>query len=47
MTLDTCWELSRRWYAGRMESGWRGLSPEDGQAIFEEVGLTGDFWRMV
>lgn len=46
MTLDQCWAMARRWYAGRMEEGWRGRSPEAAQAIFEAVGLTGPFWRM-
>ena len=46
MTLDRCWELARRWYAGRMEPEWRGRPAQVNQAIFEEIGLTGDFWRM-
>lgn len=46
MTLDQCWAMAGRWYAGRMEAGWRGRSPEAAQAIFEAVGLTGPFWRM-
>lgn len=47
LSLDQCWELARRWYAGRDGPGWRGRSAEASQAIFEEVGLRGDFWRMV
>lgn len=46
MTLDRCWELARRWYAGRLEPEWRGRAAPASQAIFEEVGLTGSFWRM-
>ncbi len=46
MSLDRCWELARRWYAGRMEPQWRGRTPEAAAAIFDEVGLRGDFWRM-
>jgi hypothetical protein len=47
MTLDRCWALARRWYAGRMEAAWRGRTAEAAAAIFDEVGLVGDFWRMV
>jgi len=46
MTLDRCWELARRWYGGRLEPDWRGRPASASQAIFEEVGLSGDFWRM-
>jgi len=46
MTLDRCWDLARRWYAGRTEPEWRGRPAQASQAIFAEVGLTGDFWRM-
>lgn len=46
MTLDQCWAMAQRWYAGRMDPGWRGRSPEAAQAILEAAGLTGPFWRM-
>lgn len=46
MTLDQCWAVSRDWYAGRMEPGWRGRSAQAAQAIFEAAGLTGPFWAM-
>jgi len=47
MSLDACWELARRWYAGRLEPTWRGRTPEAAAAIFAEVGLSGGFWSMV
>jgi hypothetical protein len=47
MTLDQCWALSRRWYDGRLDPGWRGRTARSAQTIFESVGLVGDFWRMV
>ena len=46
MTLDQCWELARRWYAGRADAAWRGRSGVSAAAIFAEVGLLGDFWSM-
>lgn len=47
MTLDQCWEVARRWYAGRLEPTWRGRTPEAAQVIFAKAGLTDDFWRMI
>lgn len=44
--MEQCWDLSRGWYAGRMDASWRGLAPERAEGIFASVGLTGDFWRM-
>lgn len=46
MTLEQCWGLARRWYDGRLDASWRGLSPERAGALFASVGLTGEFWRM-
>ncbi len=41
------WALAQRWYAGRLSPEWRGRSGEEAQAIVDEVGLTGEFWRLV
>ena len=46
MTVDQLWELAARWFSGRLEPGWRHPTPQEAEAIFVEVGLTGDFWRM-
>ena len=43
----TMWAIVQPWYADRMDVGWRGLSAEAGQGIFDELGLTGDWWRLV
>lgn len=40
------WALAQAWYAGRMEPGWRGRTARQAQAILNEVGLTGEFWRL-
>ncbi len=44
MTLETTWELSRRWYGDRLDPGFRGRTPAAAMAIFRSVGLTGPFW---
>ncbi len=45
--FETMWAIAQPWYAGRLEADWRGLSAQAGQAIFDELGLTGDWWRLV
>ncbi len=40
------WALVQPWYAGRMSPDWRGRSAEEAQAIVDDVGLTGAFWRL-
>ncbi len=44
--LDTAWRLAHAWYADRLSPGWRRRTPDEAQAVFEELGLTGDFWRL-
>jgi hypothetical protein len=46
-TFAQVWELSKLWYDGRLLPSWRGRSAEETQAILKEVGLTGEFWRIV
>lgn len=46
MTVAQCWELTRRWYPGRLELGWRRPSAEQMAATFADVGLTGPFWSL-
>ena len=44
--LQQQWELARRWYGNRMDEDWRRRTPEEAEAVFASVGLTGDFWRL-
>ena len=46
MTLDQAWHLSQRWYGNRLEPDFRRPTRDEAQAIFEGVGLTGEFWRL-
>ena len=46
MTVAQQWQLARTWYGGRHQSGWTRRSPEQAEAVFAGVGLTGDFWRL-
>jgi hypothetical protein len=38
--------LAKRWYGDRLDPDWRPRTPAESQAIFDEVGLTGAFWRL-
>ena len=44
--LPTLRRLARRWYGNRLDPDWRPRTREQSQAILEEVGLTGEFWRL-
>jgi hypothetical protein len=39
-------ELARRWWWARLELDWRPRTAAESQAILDEVGLTGEFWRL-
>ena len=45
-TLEQAWQLARAWHADRLSPEWRRATPEEAEAIFESIGLTGDFWRL-
>jgi hypothetical protein len=39
-------ELAHAWWADRVEPDWRPHSREQNQAILDQLGLTGNFWRL-
>ena len=39
-------ELARRWWWTRLEPDWRPRSAAESQAILDQLGLTGEFWRL-
>ena len=46
MSATTLNELARRWWWTRLEPDWRPRTPAESQAILDELGLTGPFWRL-
>jgi len=46
LPIETLFELARHWYGRHLAPDWRKHSVAEAQAIFERVGLTGDFWRL-
>lgn len=46
LTLDQQWNLARIWYADRTDPDWKRRTPEQAEAVFAEIGLTGGFWSL-
>ena len=46
MSATTLNALARRWWWTRVEPDWRPRTAAESQAILDELGLTGDFWRL-
>jgi hypothetical protein len=46
MSIPQAWDLSVKWYGNRLDPDFRRPTSDEAQAIFESVGLTGDFWRL-
>lgn len=44
--LEQTARLARRWYGTHANPDWHKWSVVEAQAIFEECGLTGEFWRL-
>jgi len=44
--VTTLAELAVAWWSGRLAPDWRPRSRAESQAILDEVGLTGPFWRL-
>ena len=39
-------ELARRWWRTRLDPDWHPRTPDESQTILDELGLTGEFWRL-
>jgi hypothetical protein len=46
VALEQLQRLAAAWYGDRLHADWRPRTREESQAVFEAVGLTGDFWRL-
>jgi hypothetical protein len=45
LSIPKLWELSKLWYRGRMSPEFHGRSSEQVQEIFNQAGLTSEFWQ--
>jgi hypothetical protein len=46
MTPAQMWQLADIWYQDRADPGWRRKTVEEVEAVFAEIGLSDDFWRL-
>lgn len=46
LTLEQGWLLADAWFRDRRSPDWRRRSIDEAHALFEEIGLTGPFWRL-
>ena len=46
MSAPTLNELARRWWWTRLDLDWRPRRVDQSQAILDDLGLTGEFWRL-
>jgi hypothetical protein len=45
-SLEQAWQLGHLWYSNKLSPDWRRATPEEAQALFSDIGLIGDFWRL-
>jgi hypothetical protein len=38
--------LAREWYHDRRDRQWRRRTVDEAYALFNQLGLTGDFWKL-
>ena len=46
MTPEQLWRLADTWYHDRDDPAWRRRSADEAEAVFDEIGLGGEFWRL-
>ena len=43
---EQMWRLAHGWYSNRLAPDWRRKTVDEIEALFADIGLTGDFWRL-
>jgi hypothetical protein len=46
MTPEQLWRLADVWYRDRADAFWQRRTAAEAEAIFAEIGLRGDFWKL-
>jgi len=46
LTIGKLSELAYAWWSDRLAPDWKPHSPEENQAILDNLGLRDDFWRL-
>jgi hypothetical protein len=43
---EQTWGLADAWYRHRLAPDWRRKTADEAEALFAELGLEGEFWRL-
>jgi hypothetical protein len=46
LSAPTLNELAGRWWSTRLDEGWKPRPAAESQAILDDLGLRGEFWRL-
>ncbi len=46
LPIEQAWELARQWYGNALHPEWRRKTAQEAAALFESLGLAGEFWRV-
>lgn len=46
LTPQQGWRLAGAWFRDRLSPDWRRKTPEETQAVFDSIELSGAFWRV-
>ena len=46
LSLDQIARLAHAWYARKLAPDWRRHTSDEGEALFAELGLDHEFWRL-
>lgn len=46
LTPHQGWRLAEAWYADRLSPDWARKTPDEAQAVFDSIGLIGEFWAL-
>lgn len=46
LTIEQACALAHAWYRNKLDPDWQRFSTEEAEAIFDDVGLDPDFWRL-
>ena len=46
ISVTTLCDLAFAWWRDRLDPHWRPHTREENQAILDDLGLTGEFWRL-
>lgn len=46
ISLEVAWRLATAWYEHKLDPEWRRHTLEEAEALFAELGLVGEFWRL-